>query len=75
MLPSGEHNNDLACRNIKRVRPLGHSKGLAIGSLNINSLLPHIDEVRCFIKENGFHTLALNETKLDNTIADNLRHS
>ena len=72
MRPSGKHNIDLAYRNTERVRPLGHRKGLAIGSLSINSLLPHIDELRCFIKEKGCHILALHDTKLDNTIADNL---
>ena len=72
MRPSSEHNIDLAYRNTGRVRPLGHRKGLAIGSLNSNSLLPHIDELRCFIKEKEFHILALYETKLKNTIADDL---
>jgi len=71
MLSSGELNNDLAYRNIERVRPLGYHKGLAIGSLEINRLLPPIDEVRCFIKEKGFHILAINETKLGYTITDN----
>ena len=28
--------------------------------------------MKCFVKEKGFHILALNETKLDNTIAVNL---
>ena len=45
---------------------------IAIGSLHSNSLLLHIDEVRCFIQEKGFHILPLNETKLENTIADDL---
>ena len=43
-----------------------------IGSINVNSLLLHIDEVRELLKENGFQILAINETKLDSTIADNL---
>ena len=54
------------------MRPLGHRKGLAIGSLNINSLLLHIDEVSCFIKEKGFHIFALNKAKLEDTFADEL---
>ena len=64
MRPSSERNIDLAYRDTGRVRPLGHRKGLAIGSLNSNSLLPHIDELRCFIKEKEFYILALYETKL-----------
>ena len=45
---------------------------MAIGSINVNSLLLHIDEVRQLIKDKGFHILAINETKLDETIADSL---
>ena len=53
-------------------RSLGHRKGMAIGSINVNSLLLHIDEVRQLIKEKGFHILAIYETKLDETIPDSL---
>ena len=45
---------------------------MVIGSININSLLLHIDEVRDLVKDKGFHMLAINETKVDSTIADNL---
>ena len=45
---------------------------MVIGSINVNSLLLHIDEVRELIKDKGFHILAVNETKLDSTIADSL---
>ena len=45
---------------------------MAIGSINVNSLLVHIDEVRQLIKDKGLHILAINETKLDETIADSL---
>ena len=45
---------------------------MVIGSINVNSLLLHIDEVRELIKDKEFHILAINETKLDSTIADNL---
>ena len=65
---TSSHSSIPSSSDINRARPLGHRKGLVIGSLNINSLLLHIDEVRCFIKEKVFHILALNETKLDDTI-------
>ena len=32
--------------------------------MNVNSLIPHIDEIDAIIKENGIHFLALNETKI-----------
>ena len=45
---------------------------MVIGSINVNSLLLHIDDVRELIKDKGFHILPVNETKLDSTIANSL---
>ncbi len=45
---------------------------MSIASLNVNSLLLHIDEIRMLVKELGIQILAINETKLDNTIDDSL---
>ena len=47
---------------------LGHRKGMTIALLNINSLLLHRDEIRMLLNELGIHILALNETKIDETI-------
>ena len=38
----------------------------------MNSLLFHIDEVRTIIRDLGLHILAINETKLDDSIDDAL---
>ena len=54
------------------ISALGHRKGMAIASLNVNSLLLHIDEIRTLIKDLGIHILAINETKLDRNIDDAL---
>ena len=43
-------------------------KGLVMASLNINSLLAHIGELKIFISTNIVDVLAINETKLDSTI-------
>ena len=43
---------------------------MVLGSLNINSLLPHVDEIQTVLKERGIHFLALYETKLDDTCSD-----
>ena len=45
---------------------------MTIASLNVNSLLLHIDEIRMLVNELGIHILALNETKLDKSIDDSL---
>ena len=44
--------------------------GLKIAHLNVNSIYKHIDEVKVFVKSNNIHLLALNETKLDDSIYD-----
>jgi exonuclease III len=41
-----------------------------MASLNINSLLTHIDELRVFLSNNKLDVLAINETKLDDSIPD-----
>ena len=51
---------------------LGHRKGMVIASVNVNSLLLHIDEIRTLVKDLGIHILAINETKLDENIHDDL---
>ena len=50
-------------------KPFG--KGLVMASLNINSLLAHIDEFRVFMNESDIDIISINETKLDSTINDN----
>ena len=44
--------------------------GLVIASLNISSLLSHINELRVFMYDSEIAILLINETKLDSTIHD-----
>ena len=41
-----------------------------MASLNINSLLAHIDDLRVFIDNSNIDILAINETKLDFSVND-----
>ena len=41
-----------------------------MASLNINSLLGHIDELRVFLSGSKIDILSINEMKLDSTIDD-----
>ena len=50
------------------------SKGLKIASLNINSLLKHLDEIRVLLEKYTFDILAINESKIDNSISNNEIH-
>ena len=45
---------------------------MVIASLNVNGLSFHIDKIRIIINDLGIHILAINETKLDETIPDDL---
>ena len=45
---------------------------MVIASLNVNSLLLHIDEISLLVKVLEIRILALNETKLDKNIDDSL---
>ena len=45
-------------------------KGLKRMSLNIASLLKHLDELRIFVEEQKPHITGFNETRLDNMVND-----
>ena len=45
-------------------------KGLKIASLNANSLLKHIDEIRHLLFKFPFDIFAINESKIDDSITD-----
>ena len=51
---------------------LGFKKGMVISSLNVNGLRSHLDEVQLLLNNLGVQILALNETKLDSSIAKEL---
>ena len=38
---------------------LGSKQGMVIASMNVNSLLPHLDEIELLLKDNGIHFLSL----------------
>ena len=49
-------------------------RGFKIASINVASLLLHIEELRVIMADQSFDLLAINETRLDSTITDNLVH-
>ena len=51
---------------------LGNGKGIVVASLNVNSQMLHIDEIHLLIKELGIHILAINETKIDKNVHDDV---
>ena len=53
---------------------LPSKRGFKLASLNINSLSAHIDELRILLSDRPIDILAINESKLDDTISDNEIH-
>ena len=48
-----------------------NNRGFKMACLNITSLSKHIDELRVLLQNNNLDLLAINETRLNETIADN----
>jgi hypothetical protein len=44
-------------------------RGFKIASLNITSLVKHIEELRIFLADNMIDVLAINETRLDSAVS------
>ena len=63
-MSDSEGNKDICLHDIKNL------KGFKIASLNINSLLRHIDELRMTITNLEVDVLTINETKIDNYVTD-----
>lgn len=66
--PVTEGNNTLRLNNLGAIPKL---KGFSIASLNIVSLLSHIEDLRVIMINEPFDILAINESRLDETVTDN----
>ena len=53
---------------------LPKKSGFKLASLNVASLVKHVEELRVFLSNNTIDVLALNETRLDSTVGDNEVH-
>jgi hypothetical protein len=53
---------------------IANIKGFKLACININSLYKHIDEIRYILMSSPLEVLAINESKLDNTITDGEIH-
>jgi hypothetical protein len=53
---------------------IANIKGFKLACNNINSLYKHIDEIRYILMSSPLEVLAINESKLDNTITDGEIH-
>ena len=65
-------NNSFESDQISKKSSLKLPKGFRYGSLNINELLTHIDELRLLLSDYQFDVLAINETKIDGSVSDGL---
>ena len=71
MLPGASHTCKHTSKRGKSLDSEITGRGLTMACLNINSLLAHIDELKVFVSNQKLDIIAINETKLDNTIHDN----
>ena len=62
-----KHNNLMLGNSLNM---LNNYKGVRIASLNINSITKHIDELRLLMECKSIHILAINESKIDETVLD-----
>ena len=62
-------HNDASENRHPMIVPKG--RGFKMACLNITSLTKHIDELRAVLSNQCVDILAINETKLDDTISDN----
>ena len=58
----GEFDSALHC--------VARLKGLKIASINVNSLLKHIEEIRHLLFKFPFDIFAINESKIDDSVMD-----
>ena len=72
MTPLGEDPTATPAGGSPGATGLGNRKGIVVASLNVNSLMLHIDEIRLLIKELGIYVFAINETKIDKNVHDDL---
>ena len=64
-MSDSEGKKDSCLHKIKNLR------GFKIASLNINSLLRHVDELRLMLTNSKIDVFAVNESKIDSSITDN----
>ena len=50
------------------MRSVANLKGFKIASLNVNSLLKHIDEIRHVLRSTPSDIFAINESKIDESL-------
>ena len=53
---------------------MNNLKGMKLASLNINSITKHIDELRILVKDKPLDLIAINESKIDDTVLDREIH-
>ena len=71
MLPGASYTCRHTSKQGKSLDSKITGRGLTITCLNLNSLLAHIDELKVFASNQKLDIIAINQTKLDNTIHDN----
>jgi exonuclease III len=64
------HYNDSSKINHCDVNKIPYHRGMVMTTLDINSLIAHIDEFRAYININKIDIMCINETTLDSSVKD-----
>ena len=69
IIPIQTQASNITTNNNNLLGDIADTRGFKIASLNINSLPAHIDELQVYMGSQTIDILALNETRLDNSIS------
>ena len=64
------HYNDSCKINNCDVNKIPYHRGMVMATLDINSLIAHIDELRAYININKIDIICINETTIDSSVKD-----
>jgi hypothetical protein len=64
------HYNDSCKINNCDVNKIPYHRGMVMATLDINSLIAHIDELRAYININKIDIMCINETTIDSSVKD-----
>jgi hypothetical protein len=64
------HYNDSCKINHCDVNKIPYNRGMVMATLDISSLIAHIDELRAYINISKIDIMRINETTLDSSVKD-----
>jgi hypothetical protein len=70
LIEPSHYNDSCKINHCDDVNEIPYHRGMVMASLDINSLIAHIDELRAYININKIDIMCINETTLDSSVKD-----